>query len=860
MIYFDLNNFNVKKAITTFVVLLYIICTNLNTCFSQNLEYGLSFNGQSFKLDDRTQLDLTNNTSFDFKNNFELAFDLKFNNKTDKNRLYGYVFRIINANDNIDLLISNNQKTKDFVVVESNNESAISPSKNPIEINKWYHIIINISIPNYTLTVSINNRVLKKKTSFKSLKNLQFLFGANDVKGYITRDVPDMTLKNIKIFEENVLKYDFPLFQCGGNSTKDKVKGVVAAVKNENWELCKHSVWKEEFSSKTEGVLLSTMNEETGEVFLLSNASLLNYNSNIIDFEKYDFANKNYKLTLDHRIFYNQVDKKLYCYLIDTKQISAFDFTTQKWDNESIFFNKKITSLYQQHTSIYSAKNNVLYVFGGYGQFTYKNSVFKADLSSRKWATVDTISKLFMPRYLSGGAISDNDIYVFGGYGSESGKQQINPKSYFDLVKFDINNIASKKVFSTVPLFNEMIVGNKIIIDQSTNDFYALASEKSQFMGDLKLIKGNLKTSKVESFKDSIPYKFQDTNTYFNLYLDKNNNKLKAYVSYLNDKKETEFSIHTIDYPPSDISRFTQPQESLKINYYIEIGVFLLLLVGGFLIKNKLKNKPRTEVETKEKVSNHKTKKQARKTEFQILFFGGFQIFDASNNDITGQFSPLLKELFLLIYLYTYKDDKGISSEKLKDILWYDKTDKKAQNNRAVNITKLKRILAKVGDLTISKETGYWRIVNNSTTEFNDYSFIKNTILPEKILKKDIIQLISIIKRGAFLNNVEYEWLDRFKQPITDSIIDYITNYVVTFYKKEDVNFLIEIAQCLYNFDSVSELSLYLKCRVYNSKGNHKLVDETFKKFTAEYKTLYGQDFKYSLNDILKQNLDSLFY
>ena len=138
------------------------------------------------------------------------------------------------------------------------------------------------------------------------------------------------------------------------------------------------------------------------------------------------------------------------------------------------------------------------------------------------------------------------------------------------------------------------------------------------------------------------------TNTYFNLYLDKNNNKLKAYVSYLNDKKETEFSIHTIDYPPSDISRFTQPQESLKTNYYIEISVFLLLLLAGFLIKNRLKNKPRTEVETKEKRINHKTKKQIRKTEFQILFFGGFQIFDASNKDITGQFSPLLKELFLL--------------------------------------------------------------------------------------------------------------------------------------------------------------------------------------------------------------------
>ena len=86
-----------------------------------------------------------------------------------------------------------------------------------------------------------------------------------------------------------------------------------------------------------------------------------------------------------------------------------------------------------------------------------------------------------------------------------------------------------------------MIVGNNIIIDQSNNDFYALASEKSKFVGGLKLIKGNLNISTAQAFQDSIPYKFQDTKTYFDLYFDKKNNKLKTFTSYLNDNKETEF-------------------------------------------------------------------------------------------------------------------------------------------------------------------------------------------------------------------------------------------------------------------------------------------------------------------------------
>ena len=69
------------------------------TCFSQVTDYGLSFNGQGFKLDDRTQLSLTKNNSLNFKNNFELEFDVRFN---QKKQVYGYIFRIINNENNID--------------------------------------------------------------------------------------------------------------------------------------------------------------------------------------------------------------------------------------------------------------------------------------------------------------------------------------------------------------------------------------------------------------------------------------------------------------------------------------------------------------------------------------------------------------------------------------------------------------------------------------------------------------------------------------------------------------------------------------------------------------------------------------
>ena len=316
-----MNYFIKNKISVTYVLCFYTAFLSLSNCFSQNLDYGLSFNGQSFKLDDRTHLNLNSESSFNFKNTFELVFDVRFNNKTARGGLFGYIFRIINNSTNIDLLISNNKGIKNFEIVDSNKQTTIQPPLDNIDINRWYNVKLKVSIPDETLSISIGNNLIKKKTKFRTLENIQILFGANDTKGFITRDVPDMTLKDIKIYDGKVLKYDFPLYQCGGNKTIDKVKGLVASVKNENWDLCNHSEWKEEFSKLSNGVLLSTMDEATGEIFLLSDKSILKSNGKNLNFEEYAFVNKNYVLTLDHRIFYNQNDYKIYCFIFFTQNI-----------------------------------------------------------------------------------------------------------------------------------------------------------------------------------------------------------------------------------------------------------------------------------------------------------------------------------------------------------------------------------------------------------------------------------------------------------------------------------------------------------------------------------------------------------
>jgi hypothetical protein len=112
--------------------------------------------------------------------------------------------------------------------------------------------------------------------------------------------------------------------------------------------------------------------------------------------------------------------------------------------------------------------------------------------------------------------------------------------------------------------------------------------------------------------------------------------------------------------------------------------------------------------------------------------------------------------------------------------------------------------------------------------------------------------LIKITQKGPFLSNLNYEWLDSFKQDVADAIIETLINFAESFDFKSDPDFILHLCDCIFNFDSINEEAVIFKCKAYNYKGNHSLAESTFKKFQKEYKLLYAQDFKYSFQEILE--------
>jgi DNA-binding SARP family transcriptional activator len=228
------------------------------------------------------------------------------------------------------------------------------------------------------------------------------------------------------------------------------------------------------------------------------------------------------------------------------------------------------------------------------------------------------------------------------------------------------------------------------------------------------------------------------------------------------------------------------------------------------------------------------------------------QVFDADGVDITKYFTPLIKELFLVVLLYSIRWGRGLSSEKLNEILWYDKSAKSARNNRSVNIAKLKALLDKMSYCHLSKDTGYWKIDIDYNHMYVDYHNYLNIVKDKKDLDIEKIKCLSAIThRGNFLSNIEYEWLDTFKSEISNEVIDTYLHFAHSG-STNDPEFLIELANFIFSFDPVNEEAMVIKCKALSALGKHSLAKNTFETFIKEYKVIYDEEFKKDFHSVLE--------
>lgn len=853
----------------SYIILLFLLEIIISIPQVSAQSYGLKFNGFDVTLDNRTALDLSPDDYLTFEDEFEISFDYNITRLyPDSNRgLFGYIVRIINKDHkNVDLISSMTklyQVDQGFKlnIVISNFDSIVHATSSESNFNHWIRLKIKFNLSkDQMIFYTPDTHYIQENIGFKKKDDFKIIFGASDFEQFKTTDVPSMSIRNIEISEKGKIKYKWFLDEKENHIATDQIKGEKASVKNPVWLGMANQTWQVKYNNEIKGPTLISSDPKEGKIFLLGSDELTIYSTKENKTKKIVYQNNPPILTREFKSFYNDLEHKIFCYVVDEKLPYKLDIESGFWENTVNNSRNSTRSSNLNYNRYFDSKTNSIYTFGGYGLFKYNNEINRLDFNETSLTVLPTNDSIFKPKYLFGLGTLNDTIYLLGGYGSKSGNQMINPQSYYDLIGYSIMNGTLFNKFEIPHIIDDMCVANSMWIDANNRDYYALIFENHKFSGHLQMIKGNLNASKIDLVGSSIPYQFTDNLSNAGLMYMTNQNKLYAYTKYMTDSITTQTRIYAINYPPN--LSLSEPVEVKKSKDYSTsiIGILAALFLGlGYLLfRRKNKVLPNTDFKQHEselaKESSFKEDTAVfDKWNYQLIFFGGFQVIGKNSKDITNEFTPLLKELFLLIWLHTFKNNKGISTEKITEILWYDKSHKSARNNRAVNLLKLRKLLMQLGSFEVDKKTGYWKCVFNEEEIKSDYvDFLLLTSSKTILTKKKVNQLIEITQKGPFLRNVQYIWLDEFKSNVSDATIEKLIYFAKSCDIKKETDFIIHLADSLLIFDITNEEAMIMKCKAQYFEGRHGHAKATYELFFKEYAAMYGQEYEKTFVDILK--------
>lgn len=230
-----------------------------------------------------------------------------------------------------------------------------------------------------------------------------------------------------------------------------------------------------------------------------------------------------------------------------------------------------------------------------------------------------------------------------------------------------------------------------------------------------------------------------------------------------------------------------------------------------------------------------------------IYLFGGFRVLAADGSDVTARFSPILKELLLLLACHTPQG--GISWEQMRMILWFDKDEKSALNNRSVSFFKLRALLRDVGNFDILNNQGRWTL--EAAPALVDYYRFVELARAGVLTRSQVEELLSIVGPGPLLVGFDELWADPLKAEVTDSILTVLTHFAFGLEIRGHEELLLDVCDAIAKFDPLNETALAVRCKVYREKGNNILSRQVFASFQKEYQAVYGEPFSREYSEII---------
>lgn len=856
-----------KIAFFSFFILL-----PFNQCFGQS--YGLGFFSHESIADKRTSLELFPQQELPVSGNFTLSFELSF--LPDRSDYFGYIFRIIEGGKrNIDFIYDKTTLKQDslkedpnhfkLIVGDSFTKIGFNLKKSQL-VNHWNRIALTFDFDHDRLILTVNDKATYRMDRPGLSKNsaYKFFFGVNDYQNFKLLECPPFKVRDIKLTIDQTLKYHWPLDGISGSVAHEIVNNANGQVTNPLWLKASHVNWSLIKSVNMKGIASTAFSAGLDNLYIVGSDSLLTFRVNTGATTIDTYRNGKMNLLLSNQSVFDEHTHTLYNYYVDRNHriVSTFDPQNKSWDKNYDFRSIPMIDFLGANNFV-SPADSSLYILGGYGHFSFHNDIQRYHLPDGQWKDVARKGDPFFPRYLSALGVADSGrtTYILGGYGSRTGRQMLNPKNFYDLLRYDVLKKTFKKVYDLGVAGEDFTFANSMVIDEKAQTFSALVFPNNHFNSHLRLLIGSLKHPGYQLIGSEIPYSFKDVKSFANLYYSQATQQLLAVTLYRTADDRTQVNIYALSSPPAIIAAATKPVSSQKWWLIMIGGVIVLALIIVVLYRKKRPN-PEVikQVEDQPVMAEEIVMPEEalplnnELNQNAIMLFGDLRLCTADGQDITKHFTLLIKELFLTIFINSVRSGRGISPEKLVELLWFDKSEESAKNNRSANLSRLKNLLVQIDGVNLTKDSGNWKIMVDFDKVYVDYhQYLQLMGDKKKISSQKIASLMNITRRGNFLANMEYPWLDHIKSEVSNEVIDTYLNYTRTLQVASAPETLIAVANCIFDFDLVNEDAMVLKCKALAYLGKHSLAKSTFLTFCKEYQDLYAEPFKKDFQSVLDQ-------
>lgn len=300
-------------------------------------------------------------------------------------------------------------------------------------------------------------------------------------------------------------------------------------------------------------------------------------------------------------------------------------------------------------------------------------------------------------------------------------------------------------------------------------------------------------------------------------------------------------------------------EKPFKMGVIIICG-FFLVGIFLFLFKRKSKKKLGLVLKQEPQTKNANTLSAGREKQYgleRILCLGKLRILDKEGQDMAEKLSPLLKKIFVIVFLYSHQEGKkGISTNQLTEILWPGMSAQKAKNTRGTNINNLRAVLNTCSGINLVFKNKAW-FIEISQNCFCDIMLVNyyfdnfsNDALSVMELENELPELLNLLKEGPLFSNLSEPWLDPFIDKFSNQVVEKCLDFMEILDIEKQGSLILLLAEVICIYDDLNEKAHRVKLQVLIQQGKLSLASKTHDNYLKHYFQIYKEPYPVSFEEM----------